>query len=155
MTWQEELEEIRLAHGGILRPSDVVEYARNPETALHPKFEWDDFKASEAYRLWQARQIIRVVVYVPPSEEGITRASVQLYHPLPPPVIEEDVEEGTPVIRERGYDTICNIMSDTERRKQLLDQAYTEMRIFRKKYQDLKELAPLFDAIDTALAVNV
>jgi len=61
---QQELESIRRSAGGLLRPEDVVEFARSPETALHEEFTWDDSEAAHQYRLWQARQVIRVNVTV-------------------------------------------------------------------------------------------
>jgi len=56
---KEELEAI--AAGGVLYPADVVEAARNPNSAMHSQFEWDDSEAAEAYRLQQARALIRRV----------------------------------------------------------------------------------------------
>ena len=51
------MKQIADAHGGKLRPKDVVEFARNPATALHECFEWDDKKAAVQGRLWeQARE---------------------------------------------------------------------------------------------------
>jgi hypothetical protein len=56
-----ELEDIRLRNGGKLKPHDVVDAARYEDSPLHPAFEWDDSKAAEAHRLWQARTLIRSV----------------------------------------------------------------------------------------------
>jgi hypothetical protein len=64
-----ELERIRIRYGGVLKPKDVVETARDPENVLHPRFEWDDEKAGEQYRLLQARQLIRVSVIVTGEED--------------------------------------------------------------------------------------
>jgi hypothetical protein len=47
----EELNQIAATHGGELREEDVVEFAKNPETALHDYFTWDDKKAAAKYRL--------------------------------------------------------------------------------------------------------
>lgn len=46
---------------GRLEPTDVVEAARDPASALHPYFEWDDTEAARQHRLGQARQLIRRV----------------------------------------------------------------------------------------------
>jgi hypothetical protein len=61
-----ELETIRRNAGGVLRPEDVVSFAADPDTELHSRFEWDDTEAAQQYRLWQARQLIRVTVTVLP-----------------------------------------------------------------------------------------
>ena len=44
---QDELELIAEAHGGILYPRDVVEFAKDEETALHSQFTWDDSEAAD------------------------------------------------------------------------------------------------------------
>lgn len=61
-TWsaiKQELEAI--AVGGVIHPADVVEAARDPGSAMHRQFEWNDGEAAEAYRLQQARALIRRV----------------------------------------------------------------------------------------------
>lgn len=45
-----ELNSIRRKHNNVLRPRDVVEFARNPKTALHHEFEWNDTAAAMYYR---------------------------------------------------------------------------------------------------------
>lgn len=45
--WKRELEIIREKHGGTIRPEDVVEFAKDPSTALHECFEWNDRKAAK------------------------------------------------------------------------------------------------------------
>ena len=57
------LDDIYQADGEITAPA-VVNAARPKEAALHPAFEWDNRKAGEEYRLWQARQIVRSVQVV-------------------------------------------------------------------------------------------
>ena len=62
----------KLRNEGRLKPSVVVQLARNPRNPLHDMFEWDDKKAAHHHRLWQARQIIkRVNVYIEDPEERV------------------------------------------------------------------------------------
>ncbi len=68
---KQELEALAEANNGILRPEIVVEFARDAKTALHSRFEWDDTEAAKQYRLWQARQIIKVAINVLPAEPEI------------------------------------------------------------------------------------
>lgn len=68
------LADIAAKHRGILRPSDVVNAARDPEHVLHGIFEWDDSKAAREHRLWQAREIIAAVQYVFEVEEHVYTA---------------------------------------------------------------------------------
>jgi flagellar basal body rod protein FlgC len=56
-----ELEKLTKKGRGVLTPRAVVEAARNPESALHDRFTWDDDKAADQWRLEQARQLIRSV----------------------------------------------------------------------------------------------
>lgn len=128
-----ELESIRKRRKGLLRPADVVEFAKNPKTALHGCFTWDDTKAAMEYRLWQAREIIRVQLTVIEGQRRSIRAYVSL---------QED--------RKRpggGYDTIVRVMSTEDRREALLREALQELNRLRAKYRQLKELAPVFDAM--------
>lgn len=75
----ESLEKIRRERGGELRPHDVVEAARDPSHALHRHFEWNDSKAASAYRLDQARSLVRIVRVIDDTvERGHTRAFVSV-----------------------------------------------------------------------------
>ena len=56
-----ELETIRKASGGILRPEDVVAQAKRKSSSLHNLFEWDDAEAGHQHRLSQARYLIKSV----------------------------------------------------------------------------------------------
>lgn len=51
---------IALEEKGVLRPDAVVEDARDPASPLHSHFQWDDSKAAHAFRLEQARRLIRI-----------------------------------------------------------------------------------------------
>lgn len=62
MSMAEVSERLReLEKEGRLDPQDVVDDARDESSPLHPFFEWDDNQAAAAYRLGQARQLIRRV----------------------------------------------------------------------------------------------
>lgn len=52
------------ADDGVLLAQNVVEAARNPNSTMHDQFEWDDGEAAAAYRLAQARWLIRKVEVV-------------------------------------------------------------------------------------------
>ena len=127
-----ELEEIAARHEGLLRPEDVVEYARDPATALHARFEWNNSKAAHAYRLFQARQFIRV------SVRQLATAQVRAFVSLTP----QRVQVGG------GYETTLAVMRDAEKREQLLLDALGELQGFRRKYLQLRELGEVFAAID-------
>ena len=135
MTVKEELELIAKRHGGCLNPEDVVAFARDKTTTLHRQFCWDDSKAAEAYRLWQARQVIRVHVTVLEGSDEQVRAYVSLRQ-----------DRG-----EAGYRRIVDVIADDDLRQTLLEEAYAEMSVFAKKYRVLKELSAVIDAMDKAM----
>lgn len=134
---EEELEEIAQAHGGVLYPADVVEYAKDENTALHSQFDWDDETASHKYRLWQARYIIHMRVTVIEEAKTETRMFVSL---------KSDRIAGG------GYRYTVDVMSDHERRKELLGEAYRNFKSWQAKYNQLKELGPVFDAMESVIA---
>lgn len=127
-----------LERDGMVTPERVVEYAANPDTALHSRFTWDDTEAAAKHRLWEARQILRVAVrYVGEVEKRPMRAYVSL---------------GSDRYNGGGYRTIASVMSDADRRAELLSQAKAEARTWANRYRDLAECADicerLFDFAD-------
>jgi len=130
----EELESIREAAGGILKPEDVVERARDEENVLHSQFTWDDGVAADQYRLWEARQLIRVCVTMVPNTDTISNVYVSL--------TSDRKQEGG------GYRAMCDVLSDSEMREQLLIEAECELNRFTKKYQQLAELKEVFVAVE-------
>ena len=131
-----ELVTICTRHAGVLRAKDVVAFARNPKTALHECFEWDDSEAAEKYRQWQARDLIRVRVTVIDGVEESIRAYVSL---MP------DRVDGC------AYRPMLTVLSSNEMRAQLLADAAAEFAVFRKKYGGIKALAKLFEEADRVL----
>lgn len=59
----EVLEKIH-ATEGVVTAKAVVEHARPENAPLHPVFEWDDGKAAEKHRQWQARCLVKAVLVV-------------------------------------------------------------------------------------------
>lgn len=68
----EYLELMRKQAGGTLDPTEVLADARNPNSPLHVAFEWDDETAAAAYRLDQARKLIRVHVQTMGQRQSTT-----------------------------------------------------------------------------------
>jgi len=133
---QAELEAIATRHNGLLRPRDVVEFARNPETALHARFEWEDTKAAHEYRLWQARQLITVYVTAEPR----TERQYQVFVSLP----SDQQNPGG------GYRRLSAVLSDAEMAEELLAQALADLQRLQRAYRELKALRAVFAEIDAA-----
>lgn len=117
----------------------IVKEARGANSPLHSFFEWDNTKAAKAYRLVQARHMIRsvVVVWEDDSAKGglrVTRAFISL----------RDEDDGGG----KMYMGAVRAMSDARYRKQLLAEALAEAGAWRQRYKDLEELAGVFKALD-------
>lgn len=121
-----ELESIRLKSDGFIRPKDVVDYARDPNTALHSHFTWDDSAAAEKYRLAEARAIIRVSIIVHESTSEKVRAFVSLSTNRHP---------------NGGYRAFAEIIENETDTEIMLRDAINELASFKRKYEALKEIA--------------
>lgn len=121
----------------LLRPASVVDAARDPSTALHGRFNWDDEAAAHLQRLSTARMLIQsYVVVINERKPEKVRAFMSLT---------------TDRKRGGGYRVTADILSDVEHRKQLLADAYRVMRSFMQKYGILQELSGVIDSMDQAL----
>jgi len=129
--WQIELERLAQKNGGCLNPEHVVQSAKPVNSPLHSKFTWDNTEAAHQYRLYQARQLIRVVVTVIPNTDVSECVWVSLKN-----------DRG-----EKGYRQLVNVLNDDDMRTQLLLEAKEEMILFRKKYGRLQELSKVFEAL--------
>ena len=129
-----ELKRIQSAHNGMLHPSDVVEYASNPKTALYSAFEWSDTVAARKYRLEQARNLIRVTVEIVSRKTGDISVSAFV-------ALRED-RKG-----DGGYRYAPALIKSKSGRAAMLDTALWELRMFQQKYAELKELCGVFEAI--------
>lgn len=126
-----ELKRIAKEHGGILRPETVVEEARPKSSPLHKRFTWDNNKAAHEYRIWQARQLIRVVVEPIAGAKGRHEVFVSL----------------TSDRKDSGYRVMTEVLSDAQMRRQMLEDALRELDIFQRKYSRLRELSAVFAVI--------
>jgi hypothetical protein len=127
-----ELERIATRNGGLLKPEKVVEAARREESPLHSHFDWNDTAAAQAWRIHQARNLIRVVVTFIGEDKTAARVFVSLTPDRP---------------EHNGYRAMTFVMGDEASRKQLLADALEELARFQQKYSALKELAGVFAAM--------
>ena len=134
---KQELEEIRNEQNGILRPPDVVEKAKDKDTALHVYFTWSDKKAGYKWRLHEARVLIQRVKMVNPNKEDGQAAKVypRLYHSLP-----SDRANGD------SYRHIMDVLSDDEYRAQLFEELERDIAALQTKYQSILDAADLLEA---------
>ena len=130
-------EELEAKHGEIT-PRIVLDDARDENAPLHPCFEWDDNKAAEAYRLTQAGLMIRALV--------VTVEKTELPTPTRAFVNVSTMEE-----KQGRFVSVQTALSKDEMRAAVLTRAVMELTQFRRKYEDLKELADVFAALDKVI----
>lgn len=119
------------AKNGFITPEMLVKDAKKKSSPLHGCFTWDDKEAGKLRRLDEARYLLRMVTVEIETDDDpiITRAFVS-------------------VSDDPFYTTIESAMADDDMREGLLDQARKELRAFKAKYVQLKELAGVISAID-------
>ena len=115
---------------GKFTPMEVLEKAKDETTELHKCFEWNDSIAAEKYRLEQAKNIIRMLVYEKETkEQEVVRyyaktETKHVYQPTKQFLVQEDEYQG------------------------LLRRALAELETFKKKYHTLTELEGIFEAME-------
>jgi hypothetical protein len=124
----EALDAIRLGNGGELHAADVVEEARDPKSLLHAHFEWDDRRAAEAHRLDQARTLIRSIRIVDDDSDRSKPAYLSIR-----------AEDGT------AYRSLGDILSSSNLRQRLLEQAQRDLDSWTARYAELKEIVELVE----------
>lgn len=131
----EYLDSLKEQNGGTLTPQVVLDNSRDTNAVLHPCFEWDDGKAAERFRLYQARQIITslvVTIDTPDKEPKTVNALVNI----------------APLYEKANYIPITVAMNNVTNREQVLKNALIELRAFQNKYSIYSELAEVCKAID-------
>jgi hypothetical protein len=140
-----ELLAINEEHG-VLTPELVVQRSREPASALHQFFEWDDDQAAEKFRLVQAGALIRrvrlTIVRASTETKVVTFGSVRAF-------VSPASERKSKANPEGGYGTIQDVLSDEDRRADLIATARRELAALRRKYETLEELSAVWDAVDS------
>jgi len=126
-----ELQRIAAKHDGTLTPRIVVDEARPKNSVLHSEFDWDDTHAAEEWRVEQARRLLRVTVELAGGKKGPNWVSLTV-----------DRHSDEPVYRKT-----ITVLSDRDRRQQLINDAMRDMEIFEKRYVMLRELAGVIAAM--------
>lgn len=101
------LEAIARINGGVLRPMDVVQDARQPDSPLHELFQWDVEEAALEHWMHTARRIIATV------KVNITTETIVLKAPA---YVRDPRLHG----REQGYLETIKIRTEHEIAKEVL-----------------------------------
>jgi hypothetical protein len=127
---------------GSLRPEDILDAAKSAAHPLHSCFVWDDTEAAARYRLLQAKALVRYVRIIIPTPEHRT-IIVRMFASLP-----SDRFSGA------GYRTLSSVLSDEEKKRELVISALRELEAFQRRYANLQELAGVMGEI-TRLTRNL
>lgn len=124
--------------GETVKPSDVVELARDENTALHNLFTWDDSIAAEKYREHEAGCIIRNIVVVEKDDSDDNNDGVITVRAI------MSTNERT-----KEYTTVQRVITNKDSYSKLLAAALAELNAFKKKYKTLSgDLEVVFSAIE-------
>jgi hypothetical protein len=115
-------------------PKEVVDLARDPKSPIHSYFQWDDKKASELYRIGEARRLIGCLfVQVETGDKVRAYESVKLS-----------------VQSNASYMNTADIAEIPYLQDQVLETAKRELNIWASKYRRYEAYFQLvFDFIET------
>ena len=140
MTQTEALLAIAKRDGGVITPAAVIAEARDKKSVLHKAFTWDDTKAAEKWRVYEAQQLIRrctVTVEDCNGEEIDTYAFVGL---------SSDREN-------KAADNPYRLASDVAKSEDLLavaeKDALGQLKAIKGRYEHLKRLNAVWSAIES------
>ena len=109
---------------GSLTPHAVVDVARPPKSLLHKHFEWDNQAAADAYRLDQARSLIRAIrVEDDEASDGFAPAFVSITE-----------KSGT------SYRTITAVRANVDLQTKVLAAAERDLQAWQNRYQSLVDV---------------
>ena len=114
-------------------PQNIVDYAAaHPKSELHKCFTCDDTKAANEWRKYEARQVVRLLVFEDENEEEPTKVRV----------LQKTAD---------AYKPVTQIVRNEDEYKELLKRAKAELAAFRQRYKTLVELESVLEAIDAFL----
>lgn len=129
------LRALAEANGGRLTPDAVVEAASEPDSPLHPCFEWDDTEAAARYRLDQARTLIRSVRVVVRTD---TREVSTVYY------LRDPEQRGD----EQGYVSLPRLRDDADVAREAVVAEFARAAAALKRARDLAVALGLSEVVD-------
>ena len=115
-------------------PQNIVDYAqKHPRSELHKCFTWDDTKAANEWRKYEARQVVRLLVFKDDEKDEPTKIRV--------------LQKAS-----TAYEPVKQIIRDEDEYKKLLERAKAELQSFKERYKNIAELEEVLEAID---ALNI
>ena len=127
------VDAIAARHGGVCQPGALVDAAKSVKHPCHIMFEWDDTAAGAAWRVEQARRIIRSVRIERAPDERTAPAYVH-------------VRQATNGMG--GYMSTPAVLAAPDLRRQVLADAVAQLRGLQARFDTLAELGPVWAALD-------
>ena len=124
-----------IAGAGRLTPDAVVETARNPASAMHGMFDWDDAVAAAKWRIEQARAVIRHIHII--DDENNTR-----------PAFLSVSTAGS----KTQYQPVEAVARSREMQVAVLAAAKRDLDAYTIRYRALKEICDLVEPAKKALS---
>lgn len=139
------LEKIGAGKYKDIQPEEVVNYARDKRSPLHEFFTWDNTTAANAYRIFQARNLVNHLRIVILTKTGTI--NTKAFHNIVVPQLEEDESARfyRPTMSMRG-------ISEENIRQQVIEGAKRELESWRQRYREYEDVfGRVFAEIDKAL----
>lgn len=138
----EQFEAIERRDGALTK-SAIVNAARSEDNPMHGMFEWDDAVAGELYRENQAGYYIRTleVKVVPVGNANGKPVAMRGFVNVAP--VAKNMPEGKGL-----YINANKAIEQPDTYRIVLERAKNQLRIFREQYKSIKELEPVFAAIN-------
>jgi hypothetical protein len=129
-----ELRKIE-QESGLLTPKGVVNEARDENNPLHKLFDWDNNRAGEKYRLWQARYLISKV------KVTIDGRKIDAFHNV-------TIKIGD--TKTQGYVNAETVLSQSSLYSQVIKTALKEIEYWQKKYKNITDLQNVVNESEVA-----
>lgn len=121
----------KLEAEGRLTAKELLNENRPEDAPLHKEFEWNDSIAAESWREQQARHIINSLIVCPEKADP-----VRVFFKI----------ERT----ENRYQSIETILEHKDSTRKLMENALQELESIQRKYNAIKQLKKVWDAISEA-----
>lgn len=123
----------------VITPEAVVQAAKPASSPLHRYFEWDNHKAADNYRRWQARELI-LSVHIVDADEPDSQP-VRAFVNISP-------EQGDDFIAGKGYVFTPTIATKANYQAQVVQYAYDQLRAWKEKFGGFKEFFGVVQEIE-------
>lgn len=111
---------------GRLTPDIVIADARKASSPLHSCFEWNDGKAARAWRIEQARELIRSVMVIVTTDNR----AIEIVRYVRDPDQESD---------EQGYVSTAKLITDKDRARVALVEEFARAAAALRRARDLAQ----------------